>query len=721
LHQDSSRFKMRKKSLLFIVGLLFSALTFSQPHKILKVCKELSLKIDTSVYYLSENTINYKGEKHLYFNYTKDDEICEINFIPSPFLEIKTIQLLPSGDYDQVDSLSNFNNDYYRAKIKFKSLAKSQFLSLVFKIKTSLEPEPIVYEVRLFPYTQTYVKFYPTNEELFIGEEKSFELITNNLSNISISNNWTTGEDIDYRIAEKNGQLILHILPNTLGTRTLNLKIQTSKPFIDATKNPVYDLPVITQTFKVKASRLAYLNIDQREVTLDDESKKEGIVLQLDNNRQLQLKKTYRIEDQEEPGGALIAEIFTKSALASDKILCILRPYNYHRSSEGYLYLKDGDRSLFISNLSITPRTNIQKISVMHEGKEWTTSTNLYPGETVDVKVEGEGLHKAKFHWEDLTDITSDTSIRNENLVLFKLKVPMNINKKSIALYNYTTNTGHTLSIKEFQDPAPFDYIYLNYGDKNRSISGLRGPIVYAKPIKDLSLVFLDNKIDSEKKLYGKQYLDIDVRVSNINGMLLDLKNIQGINVCPGESSPRAAFYDKSNCGKNEVSLNNFLSSKTFDNTDWVKYEIDIKNPKDKYSGEGNTKHIELIQQRPYRFDIDVSFPAGLLVKNVKDTVKGYNNLYGISLAIIAQFSFYSPNSVGKLRPYKIGAGFLALNAFDFSSTNSQRDMSFVILASLFPTRRDAKLSFPLYLGYGYKFSERKLFYMIGPGIYVRL
>jgi hypothetical protein len=88
---------------------------------------------------------------------------------------------------------------------------------------------------------------------------------------------------------------------------------------------------------------------------------------------------------------------------------------------------------------------------------------------------------------------------------------------------------------------------------------------------------------------------------------------------------------------------------------------------------------------------------------------------------MIAQFSFYHHEKFAKYRPYKIGAGFLALNAFNFSDNADNRDVGLVILGSLYPTTRDVKLTFPLYVGGGYLLKDQKWFFLIGPGIRVKL
>jgi hypothetical protein len=116
-----------------------------------------------------------------------------------------------------------------------------------------------------------------------------------------------------------------------------------------------------------------------------------------------------------------------------------------------------------------------------------------------------------------------------------------------------------------------------------------------------------------------------------------------------------------------------------------------------------------------------VSFPAGLLTKRVGES--GYGSFSGISLATLAQFSFYNPEKINRLRPYKIGAGFVAINAFNLSSdTNVNRDLGLVVIGSVYPTRRDAKLTFPLYLGGGYLLNNKNhWFFLLGPGIGIKL
>jgi hypothetical protein len=404
--------------------------------------------------------------------------------------------------------------------------------------------------------------------------------------------------------------------------------------------------------------------------------------------------------------------------------LCILRPYNLHRNTDGYLYIKDGDSPQFITNVSITPATLIEKISILGEGSEWRESSNIHPGEVFDLKLEGAGLNKAKFKFEDLIDLTADTVIRSEKELVYKLKVPVDITKKRLNIYNFANPTGEFLNVSEYQRPRDLDFVFLNYGDFARRVSGIKEPILYDDVIKDLTITFNPDKIDDEK-LYGKQYLDVKIQITGKKNELIELKTIENIAVCPSGQSPRSEFYNSKDCFNGDISLNKYIRQPTYKLEDWSRINLIIEDDKSKYGGEGYMKEIDVILKRSYSFDVEVSFPAGLLTIYPKDTIKTLGNLSGISMAMIAQFSFYHPEKINTYRPYKIGAGFLALNAFNLSEG---MDLSLVVLGSVYPTTRDAKLSFPLYAGFGYQLSQsdvkktpgERFFFMVGPGIRVK-
>jgi len=655
----------------------------------------------------------------LYFFYDNEDEVAEITLLPKTNPKSSQLYLIPSADYEIIDSLIFFQGAW-RSKIRFRNLTRSQFLKLQVSYSDSASSGNEV--IRLFPCTKTSVTFKPSGDELFIGEEKTFDLVTNNVANLRISGDWTTGEKIDHRIERQNDRLVLHVMPNEPGIQRLRIFLQTDKPDMNtATGVPVRQMSALEYVFNVKNIRLQYLNVDKKDVTMDEKSRTQGVEIQLDNSRVLKINKTYRVENQEVPGGVLVAEIFTRSYLSDNRVLCFLKTYNFHRSEEGYLYIKDGDEAQFITNFNISPVTGISALSVMRDGGEWNNDLSVYPGESISVRIEGTALYKARFHFEDVVDITSDTLLRSENEVVIKLNIPLDISRKRIELYNNSTNTGLALIVREYEIPRPFDYVMINYGDINRVVSGVHGPVLYEKTVRDIVISFNPDRIDNRDKLYGRQHLTVDLRVTGPANELIDIKTLPAITVCPADNSPRYNHYDRRNCNQGEISLNKFLRRNTSELDDWSRINLTFKNTPGKYNEEAQEKEIEIILKKKTNFDIDVSFPAGLVtVSKDAETLKtSFSNLYGISMAMVAQFAFYHPEKIAKIRPYRFGAGFLALDAFNFQS--ERQDLALVALASLYPTTRDKKLAFPLYIGGGYQFKAEKWMLLIGPGISVKL
>ncbi len=696
-----------------------------------KYFDDIELNIDTNSFNVYQDRIRFKDQDYLGFEYSKEDDVCEISLIPKTLIGIANLQLVGSGDFAIVDSLVYVNENTYRGKIKFNNLTKSNFTVLRFAFLDVITKEPKILELPVFPYTNTFVRFLPSSDELFIGEEKVFELASNNVNNVIADGVWTTGEDIDYMFTRQGQKLRLHVLPNQTGNKNLNAKVRVIKPLLSEMGGiPIFELPELEYPFTVKVSRLSFLNTDKRDVITDEETL-EGIPIQIDYNRNIQLQKTYRIEAQEEPGGKLVAELFTRSELSTNKILCWLRVYNLHRISDGYLFIKDGDKAKFITNFNILPQISLSKVSLQREGADYTENLSVYPGETVDVKIEGVSLDRAGFRFEDIVDAQRDSLIRTENVAMIRVKVPLNVSKRKLNIYINGRNSGYTLNVREYQRARPLDFIDISYGDKTEEqhvvINSITAPILYRKSVKDIVLTGLPDKIDEDGRLYGKQYLRIKVTVKGAKQELIEMRTIDNIVICPGYSSVRSASYDKKGCQNSAISLNSFLSRKTTDLGDWSRIELEIMHDPDKHSGESYTQRIDIILERRVNFDIDVSFPAGLVtVRPDKPVGEQLGSFGGVSLAAIAQFSFFKPGRIAQYQPYRLGVGTIALNAFDFSQNNTNRGLALVALGSLSPIRKDVKLRFVLYGGGGYLLSNNPnnpsgWFFLIGPGIMVRL
>lgn len=702
-------------SLLIFYTLSHSLQLFGQTNFHESYLLDAKMFIDTTEYSWARNTIEQNGREHLAFGYKDENEVAEVYLFFDQDAPIEHIALVPSGDFNLQDSMLMFT-DYARFKVRFNQLTNSNFLKFTFKV-TRPDSTVSFVDLPLFPFSNTYVELYPGTEELYIGEEKIFELTTNNQDNIQADNRWTEGLPINYRITKEGSKLMIHLLPNALGEQMVSVPLKLKKPNrVNGQFN--YKLDPVRYTFNIRSGRLAFLQFDAQEVT-PKEDKKEAIEVQIDNHRFLRLDRTYRIEDQEESGGPLIAELYTKARLNNDRVLCLLRPYAFHRKSEGYLYIKEGDEPRFVTNIDITPKTTIREIHIQREGKDWQQSTTVYPGESINVKLEGEGLHKANFSFPGASNLEYDSLVKNEDISLFSLKIPLNVNTNSIEIFNHSKSTGKSLRVSEYERPRPFDFIDLDFGDRQLQLDEIDKPVYYENTLTDLVFDFDRQKIDDNKDLYGKQYLTIKVKISNKKGNLIELYQFDEVVVCPGEGSPRFVHYDAKNCRSEDINLNNFISKKTSELDEWSRIELEIAHIKSKYGGEGFSRKVQIHLKRDYNFDIDVSFPAGLLI--LKSNSDNFANFGGPSFAMIAQMSFYQPGRIAKYRPYKIGAGFIAIDAFNFSDNNDSRDVGLVVIGSLYPTSSDNKLTFPLYAGFGYLMVEKAPFFLIGPGIRVRL
>jgi hypothetical protein len=672
---------------------------------------EVEIRIDTTVYSYSKSRIKIAGETFIPFEFTKNDPVVELRLYKkanSP----AAIKLLPSSDYVIQDSLQIINGQYFRARVKFNDLTATDFAGI--KLSTSVSS---VLFLPLYPYSQTYATMYPGDGDVFIGEEKSFEIVSNNANNIVVDERWKKGDGFEFRLVRRGQRLFYSLMPMRSGKLTFPLEIQLSKPNFENEK-PQFKLE--KQSFEVTArgSRLSFLRFDEREVIWERDDK-QGIEVQIDNHRLLQINKTYRMEDSDTPGGPLIGELFTVRRLTNDKVLCVLRPYHYHNQAEGYLYLKEGDEPRFITNITIVPEPKINRISVLRKGGTWVESNVLYPGETVEIRLEGESLNRTRFYFEDLKDVSTDTLLRNENAVHYKLQVPISIKKKSVSIFNKRVNTGKTLDIREHQRPREFDFVVVEYGGTPMRASEVTQPILKRGTIGNINLRFDGFLIDDADDLYGKQYLEVEIRVIDNRNILIEKQVVDNIEICPGDGSPRYFAYTSSNgCMNEPLSINDVLSNKTHALDNWSKIELIIKHRKDFYGGRGYTERIEIIKEKLVTFDVDLSIPAGLLIKKVG--VDGFPGLSGISLSMLAQFSFYQKGEIQRLRPYKIGGGFLAMNAFNFNP-DAERDLGIVILGSVYPTRKNSRFSFPLYAGFGYFLNEDRFFYLIGPGLRINL
>ena len=506
---------------------------------------ELEVRVDTTLYEAGQSPLYVQGRRILAFPVSRPDQVIDVFFSPPEGTAMPVARLQVPRDVSILDSLRMIDSSYFQARVQFSDLSKAGIIPMTVAYNLPGLPSRLVtYE--LFPYIPTRAVLQVKDEEVFLGEEKTYVVATTNLSNIRVDGSWQSRNGVDYRLFTDGNQLRISIVTNDPGLKEIALPLQTIRPVV-AEGRLTNDLPPIALRFVAKSSRIAFLSFDRKEITLDLEAP-QGTEIQIDRSRQLQIRKTYRIETTAEPGGAFVGEIFTRSSLSNDKVLAWIRPYALHRASDGYLYLKDGDDVKFITNINITEKTRIQRVSLRHQGGDFGENLSVNPGEQVDIKIQGTGLEKVVFLFEGAQNVLRDSALSTENVAVYSLRIPVNIARRKVVVYRGKEPTGFELTVKEFQTPRQLDFLTLNYGAGDLEVGKLTKPILYDKTIPELTLKPVAQVIDAGGKLYGKQYLVVEINIFNTRKDLIETRRIDGIVFCPGDNSPRFGFYESNDC-----------------------------------------------------------------------------------------------------------------------------------------------------------------------------
>lgn len=379
-----------KKIVLFSLSLLmyFSGTAF---------VKEAQVRQGIKVYSSLRDTLGLPHERYLAVPISRSNEVLEIIVSLSSGVSAHNLSTVRSSSYRMIDSLLPLNDSTVRMQIQTGDL--NRLFPIGIGLRHPERPSEVAL-LRIFPVYSPVVQFFPTTETLYLGEEKVYDLETSTPDWFRATTGWRTQPNYRYRISKDGQVLRLRIIPTTAGEFPLEIRPPLARSYLDSLGQERNEISALKATIKVKSSRLQYVSFDKKEVTYDESTRREGIEVILDGAKGMGTGKTYRMEEQETPGGALIAEVFVKNALTSDRFLGLMRTYNFHRAADGVLYLKEGDETRFITNMDITPKVQISSLKVLRNGKNWTDRLQVFPGELLTVRVEGVSLHKAKFAWD---------------------------------------------------------------------------------------------------------------------------------------------------------------------------------------------------------------------------------------------------------------------------------------------------------------------------------
>ncbi|MDN4163887.1 hypothetical protein QWY31_00160 [Cytophagales bacterium LB-30] len=681
---------------------------------------ELTIATDSARFSYAKCKIQLQNEEFFFFTVKNPQEEVEITLKPYDLENLDKVVLNTSEDFIITDSLRTIEDSYIRGRIRFQDLTKSKFPRFVFTLYYS-DGKPRNIEFKLYPFFMPVIQEIPEVVELFRGEEKVVDLNISNDYDLQYTNQFFVQDDIEYRLMPGANGPRLSLRSNNVGKKDLIIDLKSVRPFINEQGLLGNKLQSIRIPLVVKPSRISFINLDKPDYYLEPAGSS-ALMIQLDYSSNFELGKTYRIEDSESKGGRLIAEIFTRSYIDNNnKILASLHTYALHRQSEGYLYIKDGDITRFFTNFNIIEKPRIAKVSILRQGKDWTTNSAVFPDEQVEVKIEGEGLSKSIFRFGDgKFEAQRDTTRIAENAAYYYLKIPADVKETRIPVSMNGQNTSFEFMIREHQKPRELDFIKISYGEDAQAITlpKFNKPVLFENEIRDVNLIFEEDEIDSKKEFFGVQYIDLQITLIDKDNRMLEVREIENIKIAPAENSPRYASYDRKNASPHVFRLNDYLANKTYLLKPWSRIEIVVKHRSDKYGEDGFSQKLMIIRSERFSLDLQVSFPAGLLSKRFNQP--GIGSLTGISTAAMANFTFYKKGQIAKVSPIKLGVGFLALNALSSLTTDideDEKDIGIVTIVSFYPINSESKIKFPLFAGTGYLFKSNTMFLLIGPGV----
>ncbi|MCI4668816.1 MAG: hypothetical protein MRZ79_11835 [Bacteroidia bacterium] len=681
--------------------------------------KDLSLRMDTSAYSWSLDKINFQNREVLPIVYASNNPTIELQIdVPKPE-DISKIILLSQSGFALVDSLEIFNNAYFVGKIQLENSAEAGIKNIALRV-INKQNDSINLIYPILPTIPANISIPPKDYLLLVGEVSQIPLLTDFPANIKSFNTWKRNSNYAYRIIKKDGQNSLEIIPFEAKTFEVRLNIECVFPHLVNNKVRFYQR-LETMTIIAKRGSLKFLDLDLDDVLVGRNEKSTTTALSFKRPLELDINKVYRLEAGEESGSKLIAEFFTKKLLPNGKIQGTLTAYDYHNREAGPLYIKNGNKAVFQTNVNIIPKATISSILV--DGKK---SPMKYwvgrPGEKIKLSWEGESIDKANWTIEGKDSKLDFKQIKMEpTKAEIEVSVPKNIKAKVLQLKINDKNSGYYIKVEEWNRPQELSFISLGFPGKSTKMYGnkmIKRPY-YFDQLEDADITFYPQNIEKQELLFGPQYMNIEFTLLDPENRVLERKNYQQIGIKPGKHSARHAYYnDKQLWEDTTLKVEKVFKYSIEELPAWSKIQIDIAHDTAKYDTGLKKIQFNLILRRKLQFNVELGIPVGVMSNN-PDHENG-TQIDGASIFLMGQLGFYQRNKINKLQKFRLGAGIVALNALNFRRSN-RVDLGVGTMLQLYPTSQNSKISVPLYVGGGYAITRNYWFFYSGAGVSVRL
>lgn len=680
--------------------------------------RDIQVQIDTTSFSWKTDFWVRNQRTYLPLKYTSEPVRAEVRIYPRYPWRIQSIECVNAPSYRVTDTMQFYFRRYFRGEVEFKQLSQKQFPSLKFKITATNGEESFIL-MPVFPYTEPMATLAPGIKVMYLGQEVRYRVEANLPANIKPTPTWQKTQGVAYQLQQDEEGLFLRMIPLEYGKRTLEIPYQTYRPGLDSTGTPQFYQIIDPFEIEVKRGKIQYLDLGLQEIQLGLQERKEEMIVRFGAQVSLDLNQTYHLEDAEAAGSPLIADLFPTKIEAGGEMTGRLRVYEYHRRGNGNLYLKDGTRTLFTTNFDIIPKPFVQQVQIKRKGQKWTSNLTVKPGERFRVRIKGESLHRTQLSWEGLDKIMAEDSISfGPKQVVFDLQIPVREPLGPIPLLQNGEESRFNLKVIDYQRPQAFNFIRLETTDDTLVLSHKRKENFFSEDLSQTKLAFLPDSIDRPGRLMGLQYLRVEVVLKDPEQRILMRKLLTDVCICPSDSSPRGSLYDRKDCRKHPISIRKLFSYDWEQLPPWSRLQFTVAHLDDKYQAAGQVSSWEVIYKQKVRVEVALGFPVGLAFKRFDGTET--QTFDGVHTALMAQFDWYQKGKINSLRPFRLGVGFMAMETFPFDG-DPQQDFGVGALLSLYPTRRDQRISLPIYLGGGYGIQRNTWFFLVGPGLSIRL
>jgi len=683
---------------------------------------DLILRLDTSVYSWEKEKIDFKGRKVLPISYSNSRQVAEFELdlrIPST---VSAIKLLPSEGYELIDSILLFDQKYFSGRLRFDVLDQTDIGSLAFRLLLK-NGDSVNIRYPFLPIVAAPISTPPQEHTLVIGEVYSMLLLTEYDEVIQTFSTWKKNNNYAYRITRKEGQTYLNIIPFAIGEFEVKITANTIIPNL---VNGVlrYYQRIEPFNFTAKKGSLKFLDLGRDEVLLGRKERSKALDITFNRPLELDAKRVYRIEEDEDVGSRLVGELFTKKLLPNGQVQAQLKIYDYHDREKSTLYLKDGERSLFLVNINIIPTPSVSQVFLARKKGEWKPLWKVRPGEEVWLKWEGESLDKARWELKGLQKFIEKKNTKvSSQQVEVKVTIPKDIREDEIPLLLGGEASGFKLEIQEYDRPHPLSFVSLGFPKKRTRMYGNKmiDRPYYIDQFEGFDIRTHEAYIEAEEELYGVQHIYIYFTLYDPEGRILEEKKYRRVQIRPGEHSPRHVKYSTQAWGDSLLELRKVFEYLIGNADAWSKMNIRIGHDSTHY--ENKRQGMEAIQfnlilRKQVQFDIEVGFPVGIIANHPDH--EGGTRIDGASFFLMGQIGFYQRNKVNQLHKFRLGFGPVALNALNLRKSN-RVDLGVAGMLMLYPTNQRSKVSVPLSIGGGYAITRDYWFLYAGAGVSVRL